>query len=254
MENIIEIKRVSKSFGEKTIFENLDLSIKEGECLVVVGPSGCGKTTLLKLIAGLLFPDKGEIIVLGKNISDLDPFELNKMRANLGMVFQTSALFDSLTVKENVEFFLREHANLSGGETRKRVERILERVGLARTEDLFPSQLSEGMKKRVAIARALIYSPQILLYDEPTVGLDLVSLNNIIELIKYAHKDEGTTSIIVSHDLRNILSLGQRFILLKEGKIKELDNSWKDRVLQSLDIFPELFNTEVKDEKKKIQD
>ena len=107
MENIIEIKRVSKSFGEKTIFENLDLSIKEGECLVVVGPSGCGKTTLLKLIAGLLFPDKGEIIVLGKNISDLDPFELNKMRANLGMVFQTSALFDSLTVKENVEFFLR---------------------------------------------------------------------------------------------------------------------------------------------------
>ena len=254
MDAIIEIRGLSKRFGDKEVFKELNFSIKKGECLAVIGTSGCGKTTLLRLIMGLLPPDSGRVVVLGKDIFDLDPFELNELRANLGMIFQTSALFDFLTVGENVAFFLKEHTAFSSDRIEARAQEMLKAVGLEGTEHLMPFQISEGMKKRVALARALIYSPKILLYDEPTAGLDPLSSSNIVKLMGDIHNARKITSIIATHRIEDILPLAERVVLLKDGRIKELDSSWKVKIPHSLGDFLKLFNKEVNNEKEEISD
>ncbi|MCK4244511.1 MAG: ABC transporter ATP-binding protein [Candidatus Omnitrophica bacterium] len=216
---MIEIKELVVSFREKRVLDHLNLEVKKGESLVIIGLTGCGKTVLLKTILGLIRPDEGEISIAGTNITELGEGELNKFRKRFGVIFQSNALFDSLSIGENVAFYLREHMELKEGEIGRRIGEMLKMVGLEGIEELRPSQLSGGMKKRVAFARALISNPEIVLYDEPTTGLDPIMADAINNLILSLHNEFSVTSITVTHDRDSAYKIADRIGMLYQGTI-----------------------------------
>lgn len=217
---MIEIRNLQKSFGSKTVLKGVNLDINPGETLVVIGRSGCGKSVLLKHIIGLLHPDEGYIKVEGQTVNELKEKELYKLRAKFGFLFQGAALFDSMTVGENVALSLTENNN---GYTRGEIERItdakLNLVGLRGIQNLKPSELSGGMKKRVGLARALVHDPDYILYDEPTTGLDPIMSDSIDDLIKELSDKLKVTSIVVTHDMFSVKNVANRVALMHEGII-----------------------------------
>lgn len=217
----IELRNVRFGFGQRPVLDGIDLSIAEGETVCILGGSGAGKSTVLRLILGLVQPDEGSILVNGRDISTASFEEILEMRRDMGMVFQGAALFDSLTVFDNVGFYLFEHSTLPEEEIRERVEKELEVVDLNPPDvmDLLPSELSGGMKKRVGVARALIHEPRLLLYDEPTSGLDPITTRTIDDLIRKLQRELGVTSVVVTHDLASAFRIADRLALLFEGKI-----------------------------------
>lgn len=221
----IEIQGLSKSFGEHKVLDELSLRIDSGSTCVIIGRSGCGKSVLLKHIVGILKPDKGKIQVDDREVSRLSEKELNSLRMKIGMVFQGGALFDSLNVAENVGFGLIEHDGISGKELSGRIEESLGLVGLSGIENLMPSALSGGMKKRVALARAICIKPEIILYDEPTTGVDPITADLINELIKSLHDKLKITSIAVTHDMRSAYRIADRIAMMYQGKIIAQGNS-----------------------------
>lgn len=216
---MITVQQLCYRVGGKTILNRLDLHVEKGETLAVMGMSGAGKSTLLKCIGGLLQPTLGQVEIDGVDIVGMSESQLDTVRIKIGMVFQYAALFDSLNVYENVSFGLRRHRKLPESEIAEIVRSRLGVVGLAHTENLMPSELSGGMQKRVGLARALALDPQIVLYDEPTTGLDPITAATIAELIVKARNEFGVTSVLVSHDIPTIKSVSNRIAMLHKGKI-----------------------------------
>jgi phospholipid/cholesterol/gamma-HCH transport system ATP-binding protein len=216
---MIEIINLSKSFTSSKVLDNLNLVINSGEVIVIIGRSGCGKSVLLKHIIGLIRPDIGQIIIDGNDVTRLEEYEMDKIRLSFGMLFQGAALFDSMTVGENVSFTLREHTNIPEGEIRKKVANSLELVGLKGIENLMPAELSGGMKKRVGLARAICNNPKIILYDEPTTGLDPIMADAINDLIIDLSNKLNITSIVVTHDMVSAYKIADRIAMLYKGKI-----------------------------------
>lgn len=216
---MIEIKKVVKAFNGHKVLKGLSLKIEKGSTCVIIGRSGCGKSVLLKHIVGILKPDSGQVFVDNKEINKLKDKELNSVRMKVGMVFQGGALFDSLTVGENVGFGLIEHLHMGRRELLERVEESLCMVDLCGIGNLMPSQLSGGMKKRVALARAICIKPDIILYDEPTTGVDPITADSINELIRSLHDKLKITSVVVTHDMRSAYRVADRIAMLYQGKI-----------------------------------
>lgn len=216
---MIEVKKVTKAFKSRLVLNQLDLTVNKGETLVIIGRSGCGKSVLIKHIIGLLRPDSGDILIDGVSITAFSGKQMNQLRLRFGMLFQFSALFDSMTVGENVGFSLVEHTSLSERAIRERVEESLELVGLKGIQDLKPSELSGGMKKRVALARAICMRPEFLLYDEPTTGLDPIMADAINDLIIELHDKLKITSIAVTHDMVSAYKIGTRIAMMYQGRI-----------------------------------
>lgn len=221
MTNIIEIVDLHKSFGEQKVLDGVNLDIEEGKTTVVIGRSGGGKSVLLKHIIRLLEPDSGHVFIDGTDITVLNDKALNEIRKKFGMLFQEAALFDSMTVGENVAFPLKEQTKMKDEEIKKIVADRLRAVGLPGVEDKMPSELSGGMKKRVGLARAIALHPQIVLFDEPTTGLDPIMTEAINELIIDTQKNFNLTSIVISHDVESIFKIGHKIAMLHEGKIVE---------------------------------
>jgi len=217
---MVEIKGVFKSFEGKSVLSGVDLQVQRGETMVVIGRSGCGKTVLLKLIIGLLKPDRGSILIDGVDIVRAKYRKLQELRKRMAMLFQGAALFDSLTVEENVGLALRRHSGLPEEEIKDRIRQCLAMVELEGTGQLMPAELSGGMKKRVAIARAIAMGPGIVLYDEPTTGLDPITAQNIVSLIADLQNRISATSIVVTHDLSVAYQIGQRIAMLHDGRIR----------------------------------
>jgi len=220
-EPVIDVQDLWKSFAGFGVLKGINLKMMEGTTTVVLGGSGSGKTVLMKHIMGLFKPDRGEVIVDGENISAMDRQQLSKFRTRMGMVFQNSALFDSLTVGENVAFPLREHTKLSDEEIKKRVRDMLAVVELFGVEDKFPAELSGGMRKRVGLARAIVREPKIVLYDEPTTGLDPLTTESVDDMIIGAREKLHVTSVVISHDIGSAFHIGDHIAMLHEGKIVE---------------------------------
>ena len=216
---MIETRQLKKSFGSQPILCGVDLRIENGESAVIIGRSGGGKSVLLKHLIGLLQPDSGEVLVDGENIVAMNERQLLRVRRKFGMVFQGAALFDSMSVAENVAFGLRRHEHLTEAEIAKRVAAALDMVDLPGTEKKNPAELSGGMRKRVGLARAIIYEPQILLYDEPTTGLDPIVSDSIDKLIIRVRDQLKVTSIVVTHDMRSARRVGNHVLMLHEKKI-----------------------------------
>jgi len=217
-EHII-VSRVCKRFGDFYALRDVDMTIQRGDIAVIIGGSGAGKTTLLKILIGLDKPTSGSIVIDGRDIVGLGETELNRVRKKFGMVFQYSALLDSLSVLENVAFPLREHTKLRDREIRTRVREKLGILGLEGTENRFPSQLSGGMRKRVGLARALMLEPEAIMYDEPTSGLDPITCRMVDELIVETRERFGVTSIVISHDMAGALRIADYIHLLAEGRV-----------------------------------
>lgn len=220
MAGIIEVNKVNKSFGENHVLRDFSMSLNHGENLVILGKSGSGKSVLIKCIINLISADDGLITVFGEDINDLDPDALDRMRARIGFLFQSNALYDSMTVRENLEFPLRRHWDKERREqgAEAAVMEALEDVGLAHTVDMMPAELSGGMRKRIALARTLILRPEIILYDEPTTGLDPVTAREISDLIVQVQKKYNASSVIISHDMNCIRITANRVIMLIDGK------------------------------------
>ncbi len=241
---MIDIKHVYQTFGNRHILKDVSLSIQKGETMVILGASGSGKSTLLKLIIGLIKPTSGEVWVNGKDMAQLTERELNEERRHMGMVFQYSALFDSMNVKENVAFGLRMHTKLAEEEIDRIVKEKLKLVGLEGIETLMPANLSGGMKKRVSLARAIALEPEIILYDEPTAGLDPIRSTDISLLIKNTQQVMHATSVVVTHDLKSATMIADRMAFLYEGsflaigKPEELYQSKDQRVQQFMHGLP----------------
>jgi len=216
---MIEINGVSKSFNSHRVLDHLGLKIDTGSTCVIIGRSGCGKSVLLKHIIGLLKPEKGKIVIEGKEVGKLNEKELKELRMKISMVFQGGALFDSMTVAENVGFGLIEHQHLPQKELLESTEESLCMVGLCGVGNLMPSELSGGMKKRVALARAICIKPQIILYDEPTTGIDPITADSINELIKNLHDKLKVTSVVVTHDMRSAYKIADKIAMMYQGKI-----------------------------------
>jgi phospholipid/cholesterol/gamma-HCH transport system ATP-binding protein len=218
-EKIIDIKGLYKSFGENHVLRGVDLEVYKGENVVVLGRSGTGKSVLIKILVGLLKPDAGTIKILDMNVDKITPRELNDLRLKVGFSFQNSALYDSMTVRENLEFpLVRNSKQLSRKEINKAVEEVLEGVGLSQTINQMPSELSGGQRKRIGIARTLILNPQIMLYDEPTAGLDPTTCIDINNLINEVQERYHTSAIIITHDLTCAKQTGDRMAMLLDGK------------------------------------
>jgi phospholipid/cholesterol/gamma-HCH transport system ATP-binding protein len=217
---VIEINNLQKRFGSQEVLKNISLQLRNGENLVVLGKSGSGKSVLIKCIVGLLSQDDGTINVLGKNVNELSGRELDQLRTKIGFLFQSGALYDSMTVKENLEFPLtRIKRNLTQKEIDSKVAEVLENVGLPEVIDKMPSELSGGMRKRISLARTIIVDPMILLYDEPTTGLDPVTSAEISSLINDVQKKYKTSSIIITHDIACVRATANRVIMLKDGNV-----------------------------------
>ncbi|MDF7819483.1 ATP-binding cassette domain-containing protein [Runella sp. MFBS21] len=221
MEKTIEIKDLYKSFGSLDVLLGVNLDVYENENVVVLGRSGTGKSVLIKIIAGLLSPDRGQVKVFGQSVPDLDKKELNALRLKIGFSFQNSALYDSMTVRENLEFpLVRNIKNMTRAEIDKAVEEVIDGVGLKKTLDQMPSELSGGQRKRIGIARTLIMNPKIMLYDEPTAGLDPITCQEINDLMNEVKERYRTSSIIITHDLTCAKETGDRVAVLFDGKFK----------------------------------
>jgi phospholipid/cholesterol/gamma-HCH transport system ATP-binding protein len=216
---MIEVSNLRKLFGTQTVLDGVDFSIEKGESVVIIGRSGGGKSVLLKHLIGLLTPDGGEVRVAGQNIANLTERQLLKVRAKFGMLFQGAALFDSMSVAENVGFAFRNRAGLAPEEINRRVTEALAMVDLRGIENKSPSELSGGMKKRVGLARAIVYQPEIVLYDEPTTGLDPIVADSIDRLIMRVRDRLEVTSVVVTHDMRSARRVGNRILMLHQGRI-----------------------------------
>ena len=216
---MIKLVNVNKAFGSQKVLVNLNLEIPEGAITAIIGPSGEGKSVLIKHMIGLLKPDSGQVLVDGEDIAVMGRDRLNRVREKFGMLFQNSALFDSMSVFENVAFPLEEKTRLSKNEIRDRVHEALEHVGLKGIDDKFPDELSGGMKKRVALARALLLNPRIILFDEPATGLDPIISRAINSLIRKTHERFGFTAVIVTHQIPEIFELCDQVAMLYKGKI-----------------------------------
>jgi phospholipid/cholesterol/gamma-HCH transport system ATP-binding protein len=230
---VISIRGLTKSFNGKPVLRGIDLDLYNGENLVVLGRSGAGKSVLIKIISGLLTPDSGSVIVLEKDIRKLSKKEWNILRLKIGFSFQNNALYDSMTVRENLKFPMRHHfKNLTEKEKNYRIEETLEAVGMRSFINQMPAELSGGQKKRVGIARTLITQPVIMLYDEPTAGLDPITANEMIELINQVQKIYQTSAIIITHDLTCAKAVGNRLLMMIDGSIAEQGS------------FSEIFNSD----------
>jgi phospholipid/cholesterol/gamma-HCH transport system ATP-binding protein len=238
---VIKLVNVSKSFGPQTVLTNLCLEVPRGQITAVIGPSGEGKSVLLKHMIGLELPDSGQVLVDGVDITRLGRSDLNGVREKFGMLFQNAALFDSLTVFENVAFPLEEKTTLSREQIRNKVHEALQHVGLTGIDHKYPDELSGGMKKRVGLARALLLDPQIILFDEPTTGLDPIICRAIHQLIVDTHRTFGFTAVIVSHEIPEIFDISHRVAMLfrgeiiEEGATEEIRNSINPVVRQFID-------------------
>jgi len=216
---MIEVRDLHKSFGALKVLQGTSLNIEKGESVVIIGRSGGGKSILLKHLIGLLKGDKGEVLIEGENIGRMNERQLLRVRRKFGMLFQSAALFDSMTVAENVGFVLMREKRSSASEIRERIAEALEMVELPGIENKKPAELSGGMRKRVGLARAIVYRPEIVLYDEPTTGLDPVVSDSIDQLIVSVRERLHVTTIAVTHDMRSARRIGQRIMMLHEGKI-----------------------------------
>jgi phospholipid/cholesterol/gamma-HCH transport system ATP-binding protein len=215
---VIVVDHLYKSFGENHVLKDFNLKLNKGENVVVLGKSGSGKSVLIKCIIGLIQPNSGSINVLGKNIPDLNQRELDEIRVKIGFLFQSNALYDSMSVRENLEFPLRRHLqNLTKQQVQDLVMEALTNVGLAHTVDMRPSELSGGMRKRIALARTLILKPEIILYDEPTTGLDPITGKEISNLMRELAKKYNTSSIIISHDMNCVKVVADKIVMLIDG-------------------------------------
>jgi len=229
--SVAEIKHITKSFGTRVVLKDIDFKIDKGENLVVFGKSGSGKSVLIKCMAGLLSPDDGEVLMLGEKIEGLKNQELNLLRKRIGFLFQSAALYDSMTVKENLEFPLRDLKKKKKDEIDALVMEALKNVGLEDAINKMPSELSGGMRKRIGLARTLILKPEIILYDEPTTGLDPITSKEISELILEIQKKYNTASVIITHDVECARIVANRIIIIKDGMLtaqgtfKELSES-----------------------------
>jgi len=217
---MIEVKNLYKSYGEKGVLSDISLSVSHGQSLAVVGKSGAGKSVLLRCLIGLVKPDNGTIYVDNKLINTMNFSQLQKIRSSIGMVFQFGALFDSMTVGENISLALQKLTKLNENEIQQRVRNSLEEVDMAGTENLMPAELSGGMKKRVGIARAIAIKPAYLFYDEPTTGLDPVMTDSINRLIRKFQDTGEVTSVIITHEMRTVYDVADRVLLLHEGRIQ----------------------------------
>jgi phospholipid/cholesterol/gamma-HCH transport system ATP-binding protein len=221
-ELVIEINHLKKSFGAQQVLKDISLKLFNGENLVVLGKSGSGKSVLIKCIVRLLDPDHGTINVFGENVSELDVNGLGELRKKIGFLFQSSALYDSMTVKENLEFPLRRiKKDLTQKEREEKINEVLENVGLTAALHKMPSQLSGGMRKRISLARTIVVDPMIMLYDEPTTGLDPVTSDEINSLINDVQKKYKTSSIIITHDIECARTIADRIIMLANGEVYE---------------------------------
>lgn len=244
-EVIIEIKDLVKSFGPRRVLDKVNLKINKGEVTVIMGGSGCGKSTLLRHIIGSHIPDEGEIFIMGQNITNLADTEFDRIKKKFGMVFQNAALFDSMTVEDNILLPLREHTRLDEKIMRIMVKMKLELVGLRGFENLMPSQLSGGMRRRVGLARAIALDPEIVFFDEPTAGLDPIVAGVVDKLILDLSKKLNITSVVVTHDMKSVFSIADRVAMLYEGKViahgtpNEIKNSSDERVQQFITGSPE---------------
>ncbi|HYA87462.1 MAG TPA: ABC transporter ATP-binding protein [Nitrospirota bacterium] len=219
---MIEVIDVHKSFGELQVLRGVNLAVEKGESMTVIGGSGSGKSVLLKHIIGLLFPDKGRVIIDGQVLNDLDEYRLNELRKKFGMLFQMAALFDSLAVWENVGFSLKQHTKMSDREIRMVATEKLALVGLKDVEDKMPAELSGGMRKRVGLARAICMDAAIILYDEPTTGLDPIAADAINDLIVDLRQKLGVTSVSITHDMHSAYKISDRIAMLYKGEILEI--------------------------------
>lgn len=218
---MIKIVNLKKSFGEKKVLDGIDLEIEAGKITVVIGRSGEGKSVLIKHIIGLLKPDSGSIELDGQDITTISEREFNEVRKRFGMLFQGAALFDSMTVAGNVGFPLKEHTDLHDEDIREVVGDKLRRVGLVGVEDMMPSELSGGMKKRVGLARAIVMDPEIVLFDEPTTGLDPIMSDSIANLVLDTQRDLQTTYVLITHDIPFTYKIADKIAMLHEGRIIE---------------------------------
>ncbi|MFC0309552.1 ATP-binding cassette domain-containing protein [Gallibacterium trehalosifermentans] len=237
---LIEVKNLTFKRGERTIYHNLNLSIERGKITAIMGPSGIGKTTLLKLIGGQLIPEKGQILLEGQDICSLSTKALYQVRERMGMLFQSGALFTDMTTFENVAFPIREHTHLPESIIRKMVLMKLETVGLRGAAELMPNELSGGMARRAALARAIALDPDLIMYDEPFTGQDPISMGVIVDLIKKLNQTLDLTSIVISHDVTEVLSIADYGYIVAEQKIiaegtpEQLKASTDPRVIQFL--------------------
>ena len=230
-EPMIKIRQLKIAFGDKLVLNDLDLDVYEGETLAVIGPSGTGKSTVIKVLTGLLPPTSGSVVIDGQETSGYSEEEWDALRRRMGVVFQYSALFDFLSVGENVAFGLRRYFKLSEEEIQERVAQLLDLVGMPDTQKMLPSELSGGMKKRVALSRALAMEPRIVLYDEPTSGLDPVMTMTISRLIRKTQEQLGLTSALVTHDMESAFFAADRIAMLDKGKIVQIGTP--DEIRQS---------------------
>ena len=216
---IIEVRDLRKSFGDLRVLDGVNFSVAPGQAVAIIGVSGGGKSILLKHLIGLITPDSGEVLIAGQSITGMDERQLLKVRRRFGMLFQGAALFDSLTVEENVGFLLAREGRTDAAEISRRVAEVLDLVGLEGTQKKMPSELSGGMRKRVGLARAVVYRPEIVLYDEPTTGLDPIASDTIDQLIRRVVEKLNVTSIAVTHDMRSVRRISNRILMLHKGRI-----------------------------------
>mgnify|MGYP002673943733 FL=1 len=221
-EVMISLRQLTMAFGSKVVLDELDLDVYKGETLAVIGPSGSGKSTVIKVLTGLLAPTSGSVQIEGQETSGFDDDAWDELRCHMGVVFQYSALFDFLSVGENVAFGLRRHFKLPEEEIQRRVAALLEMVGMPGTQSMMPAELSGGMKKRVGLARALAMQPQVVFYDEPTSGLDPVMTMTISRLIRKTQQTLGVTSVLVTHDMESAYFAADRIAMLYKGKIVQV--------------------------------
>lgn len=221
-EVMISLRQLTMAFGSKVVLDELDLDVYKGETLAVIGPSGSGKSTVIKVLTGLLAPTSGNVQIEGQETSGFDDDAWDELRCHMGVVFQYSALFDFLSVGENVAFGLRRHFKLPEEEIQRRVAALLEMVGMPATQSMMPAELSGGMKKRVGLARALAMQPQVVFYDEPTSGLDPVMTMTISRLIRKTQQTLGVTSVLVTHDMKSAYFAADRIAMLYKGKIVQV--------------------------------
>jgi phospholipid/cholesterol/gamma-HCH transport system ATP-binding protein len=240
--NIVELLNIYLTLQGREILKNISLIIPKGEVSVILGPSGAGKSSILKIILGLWKPESGAVKINGEDISKLSELEMLPIRKKMGIVFQGNALFDSLSVEENVGYFLAEQNKISKLEMKDKVEMALSFVNLSGTNDLSPDQLSGGMKKRVAIARAMVFDPEIILFDEPTTGLDPINSKHILDLIARL-REQGTTAVVVTHILNDAVSIGDKLSLINGGTL--IESGTVSEMLSSKNEFVRSFFYEV---------